>query len=121
MNVVGRFIVKAKKSGLMEGDYAWFQYTDFASKAIFQPWMVTNAYNGSDSAYRMTALYTLNVVSRDWPAFATGLHDMLTAACHISLAAPSRYKPFRSGMQLQPAVSKVRKRLIARRTIASVM
>ena len=47
---------------MMEGDYAWFTFTDFATQTVIQPWLATTIYNTSDFYYRLTALYALNLV-----------------------------------------------------------
>jgi len=62
LNVMARLIVRAQDHGMMEGDYAWFLYTDFASQPVVQPWTATAVYNTSDFYYRLTALYAVNLV-----------------------------------------------------------
>jgi len=62
-HVMGRLIVTAQDRGMMEGDFAWFVFTDFISQALLEPWTASSVYNGSDSQYRLTALYSVNLVT----------------------------------------------------------
>lgn len=62
-DVIAQLITAAQDRGMMEGDYAWFVFTDFITPAFLQPWTATNVYNTSGFYYRITALYSVNLVS----------------------------------------------------------
>jgi len=62
-NVTARVIVAAQDRGMMEGDYAWFVYTDFATRTVLRPWTATAVYNTSNFEYRLTALSAVHLVS----------------------------------------------------------
>jgi hypothetical protein len=61
-DVIAQLVVAAQDRGMMEGDYAWFVFTDFSTQAFLQPWTATNVYNTSNFNYRLTALYSVNLV-----------------------------------------------------------
>jgi hypothetical protein len=64
VDVTANFFIKAQDRGMMDGDYAWLQFSGSATQAVLQPWTATKAYSGTDSGYRLTALYAVNLVSR---------------------------------------------------------
>jgi hypothetical protein len=59
---VARFFKKAQDRGMTEGDFAWLSFTDFPSTSKLKPWTASSVYNGSDSKYRLSALYAVNLV-----------------------------------------------------------
>jgi len=58
-------IVRAQDRGMMEGDFAWFIFSDFPTQALLKPWSATAVYNTSIFQYRLQALYAVNMVGMD--------------------------------------------------------
>jgi len=62
-DVVAGILRKAQDLDMMNGDYIWFIYTDFVSDSELKPWTMSNAFQGSDFQYRLTAFYAVKLVS----------------------------------------------------------
>lgn len=64
--VVGRFIAIAQDRGMMNGDYAFNMYTEYATQAVLQPWLAMNITSATpDYQYRLQAFYAIKLVRRN--------------------------------------------------------
>ena len=62
-DVVARVIRIAQDIDMMNGDYAWFIFTDFVTDSVLKPWPTSSLHQGSDFAFRLTAFYAVKMVS----------------------------------------------------------
>jgi hypothetical protein len=75
--------MRAQDLGMMEGDYAWLQFSSSATQAVLQPWTATNAYNGPNFNYRLTAFYAVNLVRQRKMSHVSQFLVIICACCWL--------------------------------------
>lgn len=58
-SVVARFLTIAQDRGMMNGDYAFLTYADYATEAVLKPWWI---FSQSELEHRSKSLYAVNLV-----------------------------------------------------------